>query len=68
MDLPGHGEAVPGVKLPGYLIARGRGAVEEPDAVLPVVYSVSEDVDDASAAGLPVEPSQEPLASVGVSV
>ena len=54
VDLPGHGEAVPGVEVRGGLVARGRGAVEEPDAVLAVVYSIAEDRPRCLGSGPPV--------------
>ena len=68
MDLPGHGEAVPCVERGGFPGARGRGAEEEPDAVLAVVHAVAEDVDGALVADFPPEAGQEPAADVVVRV
>ena len=68
MDLPGHGEAAPVVEFLGGLISLRRRTVEEPYVVLAVVYSLPQNVDDATALNLPFETVQKPLAGVGVGV
>ena len=68
MDLPGHGEAVPGVERCGSLVAGPGSAVEDPDAVLAVFHSVSEDVYDSTVPCPPPEAVQELAAGVIVLV
>ena len=57
--LSGHGEAVPLEAVPGLLVARRRGAVEQVEVVRAVLDTVAQHLDRAPLGNLALQPRQE---------